>query len=80
MPPVLAEVGPAETIINPPEPLFPDPTVTDIVPPLPEVALDEASVIDPLLPIAKPVLNTIAPEALAAFDEATVTDPDVVKL
>jgi hypothetical protein len=52
IPPVLEadEVVPADKVIEPPTPLFPDPTVKNIEPPRPEVAVPEPMYTAPLFP------------------------------
>ena len=58
-----ALVSPADRVREPPAPVDPDPTVTEIAPALPVVATPELMEIDPELPVvAAPEPMEIAPE------------------
>lgn len=77
-PPVAPDEIPAEIETDPPDPLLPAPTVTDIPPPLPTLANEDWSVMAPLFPnAAAPVLSDNEPvcPALPEAEETKEIEP-----
>ena len=82
-PPVWTVLSPDATMMRPPMPLLPLPTVMDSAPLLPPVAAPDPTAIDPLVPeLAVPELNESNPLAplCPAFDDAIVTTPLVLAM
>ena len=76
---------PDDNINSPPDPLFPDPTVTYIDPPRPELDVPDPMYIEPLLPeLDVPVLITtnplIPPEVPALDDRINKSPLEVLEL